>query len=107
MKTLKITEKILLQHYEGVCNDGVTARSRMGSCVVSWSYRMAADGQYCVITSRRSEADLIMLESGRVGIIPLDRSPDVVMIARALEHEENCEATCGERIYDWGGGVCD
>jgi len=89
---MKITEKMLLAGYIGICKDSITAISEIDGREIRWSYRKPQDGQYRVVTEDRDEAADIMLEYDRVGDIPLDNDLSPKLIAVAQKHAGNCRA---------------
>jgi len=87
---MKITEKMLLEGYEGICNDAITAISRINGEEIRWSYRKPATEDSRVVTEDRDEAADIMLEYDRVGDIELDDDLSAELLATAEKHAENC-----------------
>jgi len=96
--TTKITEKMLLAGYRGICNDSITAVSEIEGKEIRWSYRKPQDGQYRVVTEDRDEAADIRLEYDRVGDIPLDSDLSPELIAVAEGHAGNCRKELGNEI---------
>ena len=96
--TTKITEKMLLAGYRGICNDSITAVSEIEGKEIRWSYRKPQDGQYRVVTGDREEAADIRLEYDRVGDIPLDSDLSPELIAVAEGHAGNCRKELGNEI---------
>ena len=95
---MKITEKMLLEGYKGICNDSITAISEVDGHEIRWSYRMPATEDSRVVTEDRDEAADIMLEYDRVGDIPLDDDLTPVLIEVAEGHAENCRKEWGHEI---------
>ena len=91
--TTKITEKMLLAGYKGICNDAITAISEIDGKEIRWSYRKPQDGQYRVVTEDREEAADIMLEYDRVGDVELDDDLTPELIAVAEKHAGNCRSS--------------
>ena len=95
---MKITEKMLLAGYIGICNDSITAISEIEGKEIRWSYRKPQDGQYRVVTEDREEAADIMLEYDRVGDVELDDDLTPELIAAAEKHATNCRKEWGNEI---------
>lgn len=95
---MKITEKMLLENYQGICNDSITAISEINGDEIRWSYRKPQDGEYRVVTEDREEAADIMLEYDRVGDIDLDDDLTPELIAIAEKHAENCRKVWGDQV---------
>lgn len=95
---MKITEKMLLEGYEGICNDAITAISRINGEEIRWSYRKPATEDSRVVTEDREEAADIMLEYNRVGDIDLDDDLAPELLAVAERHAENCRKVWGDQV---------
>lgn len=95
---MKITEKMLLAGYKGICKDSITAISEIDGREIRWSYRKPQDGQYRVVTEDRGEAADIMLEYDRVGDVELDDDLTPELIAAAEKHATNCRKEWGNEI---------
>jgi len=95
---MKITEKMLLEGYEGICNDAITAISRIGGDEIRWSYRKPRTEDSRVATEDRDEAEDIMLEYDRIGDIVLDDDLSPELIAVAERHAENCRKEWGDEV---------
>lgn len=95
---MKITETMLLEGYQGVCADGITAISVSSGAEIRWSYRQPATEDSRVVTEDRAEAADIMLEYDRVGDIGLDDDLPPELLAAADKHAENCRKVWGDQI---------
>lgn len=96
---MKITEKALLEGYDGMSNDGITAQSLIDNVRVWWTYRKGDTGDgYNVVTEDRDEAAEITLSNDRVGTIDLDDDLTPELIAVAEKHAENCRKTWGDSV---------
>lgn len=71
----KITEKMLLDNYNGICKGG-TKISVIGSLKIYWDYRTGDTGDGCNCVTSRDRAEEITLEYDRFGVIPLDSGCD-------------------------------
>jgi len=68
---MKITEKMLLDGYDGISKDGITAQSVVSGQRIWWVYRHN-NGEGANVTEIRKNAHFISLENGRTGEIELD-----------------------------------
>jgi hypothetical protein len=95
---MKITEKMLLENYQGICNDSITAISEINGDEIRWSYRKPATEDSRVVTEDREEAADIMLEYDRTGDIELDDDLTPELLAVAEKHAENCRKVWGDQV---------
>lgn len=95
---MKITEKMLLEGYKGICNDTITAISVVNDKDIRWTYRKPKDGDYQVVTEDRDEAEEIFLEFDRDGTVPLDDDLSLELIVVAEKHAENCQKEWGDKV---------
>lgn len=95
---MKITEKILLEGYQDVCADGITAISKIGRQEIRWTYRRPRTEDSRVITGDRERADDIMLEYDRAGDIPLDDDLPLELLAVSDNHAMNCRKVWGDQV---------
>ena len=95
---MKITETMLVSGYEGICNDAITAISKIDGQEVRWSYRKPETEDSRVVTEDREDAADIMLEYDRIGDIDLDDDLTPELLAVAEKHAENCRNVWGDQI---------
>lgn len=70
---MKITEKLLLDHYDGISAGLVLLSDIPGAGRVCWNYRRGKTGDgYNPVCDDRDDASEITLEYDRCGTIPLD-----------------------------------
>lgn len=72
---MKITEKELLDGYDGICRGGAK-KSIINKITVYWEYRHSNNDGVGACVCSPERADQISLEYDRVGIIALDGSRD-------------------------------
>ena len=71
---MKITEKTLLDNYDGITN-GLNYISEIGGIAITWNYRRGVDSDgFNPVCTQREDASEISLEYDRSGTIDLDGS---------------------------------
>jgi len=66
---MEITEKLLLDNYDGL-SKGLVNMSEIEGIIIWWEYRKVADGYHTVVSDRDFACE-ITLENDRTGTIPL------------------------------------